>query len=175
MSGGQNLAMRRLAIAIALTGCAIDPAARSTRTPIHEDRLSGSWSQGICLVSGNIVRYTTKPDPKGLLHHGQLVLDVTVLSFESVICSEDFTVMLSPDRVTVTLGAQDVLDGTKMLGFVGNSLVFANSYQVLLSPVNADGGVKKARLDGKTLTLHSNNGHAWQLDLSDPYRRWQME
>lgn len=180
MSGGQNLAMRRLAIATvvsALGGCAAHlPIQKMDPTPIlHENHLTGSWRDGICLFSGNIITYTTKTKPQGLLHQGQLVLDVTVLHSESLICSETFTVMLSPDRVTVTLGAQNIIDGIEMLGFMGNNrLVLANSYEVMLRPVNEDGGVEKASVDGKTLTLISKNGHEWQLDLSNPFSGWHI-
>lgn len=178
MSGRHNQVMRRLALATAvvsaLGGCA---AHLPTQTkldkppiPLHEDRLSGSWNQGICLISGNTITYTTTSQ-----HRGHLLLDVKILHVNSLICSEDFTVMLSPNDVIVTLGAQNILGGVEMLGFIGNSLVLANSYEVRLTPVNADGGVEKAKLDGKTLTLTSKNGHEWQLDLSNPFSGWNPQ
>ncbi|MFH1520992.1 MAG: hypothetical protein ABID61_05070 [Candidatus Micrarchaeota archaeon] len=171
-----NPTMRRLAITTAvvsaLGGCAATIPAQSRsdsrlQSPIHEGVLRGSWSQGICILSGNTITYATTSN-----HQGKSVLDVTVVRIDSLICSDEFTVMLSPDRAIVSLGAQNVLDGVEMLGFLGNSLVLANSYEVGLPPVNEDGGIEKARVDGKMLIITSKNGNEWQIDLSNPFDGW---
>ncbi|MEW6035232.1 MAG: hypothetical protein AB1529_01350 [Candidatus Micrarchaeota archaeon] len=170
--------MKRLAAAVfsayLLSSCAHAPDASLNRPvaaaeKIQPGGLQGQWERGECSFSGNSVSYRELPGGR----EATLRLDVQVRGAESVLCSDGFTVVVSPGSMAVAIGAEGVLDGQEMLGILGGRFVVANSYEINTGRLERSGALTRTgRIVGGRLVVPSASGGSWSIDLADPFRGW---
>jgi hypothetical protein len=136
---------------------------------IRPASLEGFWERGACSFSGNSVSYRELPEGR----EAALRLDVQVRGAESVLCSDGFTVVLSPGSAAVAIGAQGVLEGQEMLGLLGERFVVANSYEINTARLEREGALTRmGRMEGGRLVVPSASGGIWSIELADPFRGW---
>jgi hypothetical protein len=134
--------------------------------------LLASWDRGRCVFeNGRDISYSDDLDSR----QRSLRLDSDARGARSVMCSEEFTVLMLPDRAIVSLGGRQVLEGGEMLGVISGRFISANSYEISLKPVvDEDRGVSSSSIVGMTLRVVSNAGRRWSIDLADPYPGWNV-
>jgi hypothetical protein len=134
--------------------------------------LLSSWGRGRCVFeNGRDISYSDDLDSR----QGSLRLDSDARGASTVLCSEEFTVLMLPDRAIVSLGGREVLEGGEMLGVISGRFISANSYEISLKPVVAeDRGVSSSSIAGMALQVTSNAGRRWSIDLTDPYLGWNI-
>jgi len=130
-------------------------------------KLVAKTGNKICSFSDNILTYTDKQQTK------QITLDVHVADATRLICSDDYTVIIMPKRVVVSLGAGGVLSGREMLGMLGERFVAATSYELNIKEPASE-GITKTRMVGETLVLETSADRIWTIDLSDPFAGWHI-
>ncbi|MFH1785644.1 MAG: hypothetical protein ABH842_04405 [Candidatus Micrarchaeota archaeon] len=179
LSGPSKVAMvTALAVTVASCGATASmirdrPSEKPQTTfgaPLHEQHVLSLWSKGVCTYSGGYVTYSS--NNSGQI--GELKLDVDLFNPQEILCSDKFTVIFDNDFAIVALGSEKILEGVPSFGVVSGSFVAANSYKLRLGLIMEDGGINKTSIDGNTLTVFSNNGNSWQLDLSNPHDGWSI-
>lgn len=149
------------------TATAGQPAVRA----VEGAPLSSRWERGTCSFENNSVSYSDSSHRRATLR-----LDVAVEGPRELICSSDFTVVLTQDAAAVALGGDAVMDGREMLGAISGQLVAANSYEVSFRRIISEsGGVSSVRLlPGRTLSVAGADGSSWTMDLGDPFGGWSV-
>jgi len=134
--------------------------------------LPSTWERGQCVFEdGRFIIYSDVINSQSR----SLRVDSDSRGARSVLCSENFTVLMLADRAIISLGGSGVLGGSEMLGLISGRFISANSYEVSLKPVIAeDGGVSSPGLSGAEFTVLSRAGRRWSIDLSDPYAGWNV-
>lgn len=149
-----------------LLGSAAHARVDTTHYPPLTRTLESQWEGGSCRFQDNRLTYADGNREK------TIPLDVSVTNPEALVCSDVFSAVLTPDKAIATLGGERVLDGAEMLGFIGDSLLFANSYSIDIREPAAEGITGKAIVQG-VLFLQTEAGRVWTLDLANPLE-WRI-
>jgi hypothetical protein len=154
--------------AFLLAGCASATAEASyaKRTPYFEKAkqsaaLVSKAGHASCRFEKNRLTYSLNGNEK------TIKLDVKTADAGRMICSDGYTVLLTPDRAVVSLGAKGVLSGKVSLGMLGKKVVMANSYSVDIKGFMSE-GIKAVRIRGRMLHITTRKS-IYYLDLSNPF------
>jgi hypothetical protein len=143
--------------------------AMPSRMPEPPARVESSWAEGRCSLSGDSLSFSEAS------RNAAIRLDASPAGAESLICGEEFTVIIGRDSAVVSLGARDVLAGREMLGRIGGRFVPANSYSLSLTRIEEEGhGRASESLAGDSLRICSMDGRSWSIALSDPFGGWMV-
>ncbi len=143
-------------------------------TILNDGPLESRWARGSCALDGRMLTYSSG-EGDGAPRQKGMILDIDVRGAISLMCSGEFTAILTTGSVVVSLGGDAILQGREMLGAIGGRFLPANSYEVSLRRVNSeDGGVAHCALREGFLEIESRGGNAWRLDLADPYSGWNV-
>jgi hypothetical protein len=146
--------------------------------PRQPPPLSAQWSRGTCSFSANSLTYS---DSAG--NRQGLTLDVKVRAPSRILCTDDYTIIMTPGSAVLSLGADAVLEGRESLGCLGSVLsrceggrsLLVNSVEINLAPLSReDGGFSGERISGDQLSIRTARGRTWTLALSDPFGGWNV-
>ena len=113
-----------------------------------------------CSFKGGVLTYSNGRRSQGIR------LDVKVDSARRTICSDLYTVILTPKSAVVSLGGEPILAGREMLGMLGDRFVPANSYSVDITRPASE-GMEGASVVKTRLILRTGKS-SWAIDLSNP-------
>ncbi|MFH0885049.1 MAG: hypothetical protein V1861_05045 [Candidatus Micrarchaeota archaeon] len=148
-----------------------EPAMEANAIEKKDSALLSSWTRGRCIFKNGHISYSDDLASR----RSSLRPDSGTAGARTLLCSDDFTVLLLPQRVIVSLGGESILSGREMLGMVGGRYIAANSYEVSLGHIiSEDGGVSSALLDGAVLRIISSRGRSWSIHLGDPFNGWSI-
>jgi hypothetical protein len=154
----------------ALTAVNMPKPVASNAAPAHQDTavVSSSWEHGSCAFTQNSLTFS---DEKG--NQATILLDAQVKQPEKLMCSADYSVIITPDTAVVSMGADAVLEGKQSLGPVGKRFTLANMYELGMGNLPKAKG-RTESLHGSTLTIRASYGMGWSIDLADPYAGWDV-
>ncbi|MBN1169592.1 hypothetical protein JXA56_01075 [Candidatus Micrarchaeota archaeon] len=141
----------------------ISPASRQ---PLHSGIVNGSWNAGNCSLENNSLSYTSGDAKK------TIPLDMPVRDAYEIICSDYYTVILTPKDLVVSLGGNPILEGSEMLGQLSGRFVPANCYSLNIEEPTSE-QIVAASITGEQFTITTKAGNKWSVVLSDP-SRWNI-
>jgi hypothetical protein len=171
---------RRLAAALSaflMCGCLHGAGPADSLPPRSPEPVSSSWSGGKCEYSGGRLRFSRGAESSAIR------LDVGVPEASGIICSEEFTVILTQRTAVLSMGANGIMSGYESLGCFGGEMpscsgghfVAANSIEINLAPIDReDGGRIGERLSDGVLYVTSAKGRTWAMALADPFAGWNI-
>jgi hypothetical protein len=126
------------------------------------DKRSSKWAHGTCAVDGTSLTYTKK-DQKATVP-----LDMPFFFATGLFCSSDYTVIMTPNRAVVALGADGVLSGK--LSF-DKPAFMSNSYGIKIHNP-AKEGIVSVSFQSNTLTLVTRQ-KTWSIRVDNP-SEWEV-
>lgn len=153
-----------------LAGCSAARLPRPNpvqRQPPHISYLSARWEEGSCSISDSQLTFHDFSD----MSKAFLNLDSPADDPQELICTAEHTVILNDRRIIVALGADDVLSGREMLGFLDGEFVPANSYSIT---VRGMGRITGGLVMGDRLHIRTADSRLWSIDLANPRQGWDV-
>lgn len=155
-----------LGMSLALLGCgnAVQVPAKKPLAPaVHVTKLPlvGKWEKGTCTFSKNSLTYHNGKSKKSIN------LDMEAADAEKLVCSADYTVVITPKYAVVALGGEAVLSGIEGFGYLG----FVNSYGIEIHPNIPDEGITGGRIMGNSLEVTTRE-RIWEINFVNP-EAWQ--
>jgi hypothetical protein len=135
----------------------------------HQSELQSSWSSGQCRFSGNSVTYSDISGAEATLR-----LDVRIETPQNLLCSQNYSVIVTPTTAVVALGANDIFSRHEMMGYLGSRFIPANSIEISLSPIIHEGGFTGEQISRDQLSISAKNGRLWIISLSNPFEGWNI-
>jgi len=127
--------------------------------------LISRWERGNCTFQNNTITYTDNSGKE--VKKKSAVFDYVGEDQKWLVCSELFTVVITPKKAVVGLGAAAVLNGVEMLGRIGDTFMFQNSYALTIKEPMSEGLVS-ASVHRIKLHLVTMAGKTWTIDLASP-------
>jgi hypothetical protein len=130
---------------------------------IPKTALTDSWGSIHCSFEKGLLTYSGEKKVT-------IKLDSKLKNPTELICSGDFSVLISGNNAIIALGADDVLENDSRM----MRIPFApfNSY-ILRNLTGSSAAVAKATVQGDRLTIETDGGEGWQKRLSDE-GAWQQ-
>ena len=94
-------------------------------------------------------------------------LDCEIEEPRQLVCSPQFTVVLTPTQVVVALGGSRILDGVEFLGPMGDGFTWANCYTVDIRETATE-SILSASIRDNQLRLKTMVRRTWRLDMVNP-------
>ncbi len=127
--------------------------------------LVSKWEEGSCSFLDNKLTYTVNGKT------ASIELDYKIQHAELLVCSTDFSVVLSDRKVVVSLGGRKILNDWTSLRQMGNfGFLAVNSYAAELP--GEMGGIIGIGIAGNKMLVNAKNG-SWKTELIEPDSTWK--
>lgn len=168
-------------LSLSFTACAAHPSARptspivasepakiplSSKHPLHSGLITGSWNRGACSFENNHLSYKAGDAKK------EIRLDLQVRDAYDIVCSDYYTVILTPKDMVVSLGGNPIMEGREMLGALSGKFVPANCYSLNIEEPTSE-QIAATSISGEHFTITTKAGNNWSIVLSDPVK-WSI-
>ncbi|NYZ74577.1 hypothetical protein H0O00_05515 [Candidatus Micrarchaeota archaeon] len=125
-----------------------------------------NWSRGTCIFKDNALTY------KGPNSEKTIELDTKVENPLKIICSDEYTAILTPDRVVISLGGKRLItDQVEVFWTFMERFYPSNMYAIGITEIMAE-GIKEASIKAHNLVIQTSN-REWTVDLSYP-AKWEI-
>ncbi len=170
----KNTAFRRTLAAVGsamalLCSCPTSHAKPNTSSLSLKDKhpkisyIVGKWEKGSCSLAGNKLTY------KGPDFQKTIELDTKVKNPWKLICSDQYTAILTPSVAVISLGGVPLSEGVEVFGELMGIVYPSNAYSInIKGPISE--GIRKedASIEDQELVLPTRPSRKWSIDMSNP-------